>query len=95
MQQHTIQLVQAVARDPQVRLAEPVTLGLGKGEHIALVGPNGSGKSLLVDLLTGRYPLMEGTPQYDFSPSPTATVYDNLRYIAFRDTYGSADGYYY
>ena len=43
----------------------------------------------------GKYPLREGTLQYDFSPSATQTVYDNVKYIAFRDTYGAADANYY
>ncbi len=30
-----------------------------------------------------------------FSPSLTKTAYDNIKYIAFRDTYGSADANYY
>jgi molybdate transport system ATP-binding protein len=65
------------------------------GEHIAIVGPNGAGKSLLVDMLTGKYPLYEGELSYDFSPSASKAVYDNIKYIAFRDTYGSADANYY
>ena len=32
---------------------------------------------------------------YDFSPSVSPMVYDNIKYIAFRDTYGSADANYY
>ena len=36
-----------------------------------------------------------GTIEYDFSPSATQTVYDNVKYIAFRDTYGAADANYY
>ena len=55
----------------------------------------GGGKSLFVDTLIGKYPLREGTLQYDFSPSATQTVYDNVKYIAFRDTYGATDANYY
>lgn len=85
-----------VARNPLVRLGKPVTVAFGADEQIAVVGPNGSGKSLFVDMLMGKYPLREGTLRYDFSPSVTQTVYDNVKYIAFRDTYGAADnGYYY
>ena len=84
-----------VARNPLVRLAKPVTATIGADEHIAIVGPNGSGKSLFVDTLIGKYPLREGALQYDFSPSATQTVYDNVKYIAFRDTYGAADANYY
>ena len=93
--QHTIQLVGAVARNPQVRLAAPASLDLLADEHLAIVGPNGAGKSLFVDLLTGKYPLSAGSLTYDFRPSATTTVYDNIKYIAFRDTYGSADANYY
>ena len=95
MQQHTIHIAGGVARNPLVRLAQPVTLDFPAGEHIAIVGPNGAGKSLLVDMLTGKYPLREGELTYDFSPSATKTAYDNIKYIAFRDTYGSADANYY
>lgn len=93
--QHTITLSQAIARNPQLRLASPVNLQLNDGEQLAIVGPNGAGKSLLVDLLTGKLPLLQGFPEYDFRPSASTQAYDNIRYIAFRDTYGSADANYY
>ncbi len=96
MKQRVIALKGAVARKPEVRLAAPADFVLEAGEHIAIVGANGSGKSLLVDMLTGKYPLKEGVLTYDFSPASTNTVFDNLKYITFRDTYGSADiNYYY
>ncbi|MEL5894872.1 ATP-binding cassette domain-containing protein [Bacteroides sp. GD17] len=95
VQQHTINIAGGVVRNPLVRLSKPVTLDFLAGEHLAIVGPNGAGKSLLVDMLIGKYPLREGELAYDFSPSPTKTVYDNIKYIAFRDTYGAADANYY
>ena len=95
MIQNTISIAGGVTRNPLIRLAQPVTVALSAGEHIAVVGPNGGGKSLLVDTLLGKYPLKEGSLVYDFSPSVTNTVYDNVKYIAFRDTYGAADANYY
>lgn len=95
MAQHTLHIAGGVVRNPLVRLSQSVTLDFLAGEHLAIVGPNGAGKSLLVDMLTGKYPLKEGELIYDFSPSTTHTVYDNIKYIAFRDTYGSADANYY
>lgn len=95
MPQNTICLAEGVARNPLVRLAAPASAAFPADEHIAIVGPNGSGKSLLVDMLIGKYPLKEGSLTYDFSPSASPTAYDNIKYIAFRDTYGSADANYY
>lgn len=89
MIQNTFNIAGGVARNPLVRLATPITATISVGEHIAIVGPNGGGKSLFVDTLIGKYPLREGVLQYDFSPSATQTVYDNVKYIAFRDTYGA------
>lgn len=95
MKQHTISIVGGVARNPLVRLAQPVSIDFSGHEHIAIVGPNGAGKSLFTDMLLGKYPLLAGSLRYDFSPSGTNTVYDNVKYIAFRDTYGAADANYY
>ena len=92
---YTIRLTKAVARNPQVRLAAPVSLELKPDEHIAIAGPNGAGKSLLVDLMTGKYPLSAGRADYCFGSSADQTIYNNVKYIAFRDTYGSTDANYY
>ena len=83
-----------VTRDATAHFAAPLSLLLRKGEHLAIVGPNGAGKSLLVDVLLGRYPLCKGSLEYDFSPSRSQRVYENVKYITFRDTYGSADANY-
>ena len=94
-QTYTIRLAGAVARNPQVRLAAPVDVELKPSEHVAIAGANGAGKSLLVDLMTGRAPLLSGSVAYDFRPSADNTIYNNVKYIAFRDTYGSADTNHY
>ena len=97
MIQHTIQLTEGIARNPQVRLQAPASIDLLDGEHLAVVGSNAGGKSLLVDLLTGRYPLLRGEAiRYDFRPSATTTVYENIRHLTFKDvTYCSQEGNYY
>lgn len=95
MKQKIIELSGAVVRNPLVKLQNPVDFVLFEGEHLAIVGPNGAGKSLLVDIIMGKYPLKEGRAVYNFLPSPTNTVYENVKYIAFRDTYGSVDANYY
>ena len=92
--QSIIKLTDAVARNPLVRLNASASVDFLAGEHIAIVAPNGAGKSLLVDMLTSKFLLREGTLEYDFRPAPTNYAYKNIKYITFRDTYGSSDFYY-
>lgn len=91
---YMVRLQGGVTRDVVARFTAPVSLEILKGEHLAIVGPNGAGKSLLVDILLGRYPLRDGVIEYDFSPSASTRVYENVKYITFRDTYGSDDANY-
>ncbi|KAA6315507.1 ABC transporter ATP-binding protein, partial [termite gut metagenome] len=90
-----IDIAGGVIRNPLVRLSAPIDFILAAGEHVAVVGPNGAGKSLFMDVLTGKQLLKKGTIKYDFSPSPDNTVYNNIKYIAFRDSYGASDANYY
>ena len=92
--QSIIKLTDAVARNPFVRLNAPASVDFCDGEHIAIVAPNGAGKSLLVDMLTGKFLLREGELEYDFRPAATNYAYKNIKYITFRDTYGTSDFYY-
>lgn len=93
--QNIIAIENGVTRNPVYRMREPLNLRIGKGEHVAIVGPNGAGKSLLVDTITGRYPLLMNEVMYDFSPSELKMACDNIKYITFRDSYGDSDATYY
>lgn len=93
--QNIISIENGVTRHPQYRMKEPINLTLAAGEHIAIVGRNGAGKSILVDTMTGKWPLLMNEVKYDFSPSASKMAYENIKYIAFRDSYGDADGNYY
>lgn len=95
MQQRVISVSNGVTRHPLYRMGKPVEFCLNAGEQLAVVGPNGGGKSILIDIITGKYPLLMNEVAYDFSPSSSNLVSDNLRYITFRDSYGDADGSYY
>lgn len=76
-------------------LHSPFSLSLYDGCQYAIVGRNGAGKSLLVDILRGRRSLQIPQPYYDFGSDAKEYVADNIQYIAFRDSYGSADRNYY
>lgn len=93
--QHIIEITNGVPRHPLYRMNHPVNLTIASGEQVAIVGANGSGKSRLVDIITGRYPLLLNEVRYDFSPSPLKLVSENIKYITFRDSYGDSDGSYY
>lgn len=83
-----IRVSRGVCRMPAWRMAEPVDFESRSGEHIAIVGPNAGGKSRLVNIITGRYPLLMHDPEYDFRPSRKPLVSDNIRHITFLDAYG-------
>lgn len=93
--QNIIAIENGVTRHPLYRMKKPINMVLAAGEHIAIVGPNGAGKSILADTITGRWPLLMNEVKYDFSPSLSRMACDNIKYIAFRDSYGDADGNYY
>ena len=93
--QNIISIVDGVTRHPLYRMKEPINLQIAADEHVASVGNNGAGKSLLVDTIIGRYPLLMNEVKYDFTPSESKMVCDNIKYITFRDSYGDSDGSYY
>ena len=93
--QPIIEVFNGVPRHPSYRMNDPVDFVMNPGEQIALVGPNGGGKSRLVDILIGRWPLLQNEVNYHFPSSVSGMVCDNIKYISFRDSYGDADGTFY
>lgn len=89
--QPVIHIKDGIPRHPLYRMKQPVNLTINRGEQIAIVGANGAGKSLLVDIMIGRWPLLMNEVEYDFSPSASSLVSDNIKYITFRDSYGDSD----
>ena len=94
--QKIIEIKGGVARHPLYRMKSPVDFEVLRGEHLAIVGPNGSGKSMLVDMITGAHPLLPMSEvRYDFRPSKAKMLSENIKYMTFRDSYGTTDGTYY
>ena len=89
--QPVIYIKDGVPRHSLYRMKQPVNLSIYKGEQIAIVGPNGAGKSRLIDIMIGRWPLLMNDVEYDFTPSTSSLVSDNIKYITFRDSYGDSD----
>lgn len=95
MKRHVIEIVDGVPRHPLYRMGEPVNFTLDEGEQMAVVGSNGGGKSLLIDIVTGKWPLLQDEVRYDFASVEPTLVYDQIKYITFRDSYGDADNHLY
>ena len=77
--QPVIHIKDGIPRHPLYRMKQPVNLTINRGEQIAIVGANGAGKSLLVDIMIGRWPLLMNEVEYDFSPSASSLVSDNIK----------------
>lgn len=90
-----ISLHNALGRLPQTRMYAPVNFELGEGEHVAILGPNGGGKSALLDLITGKNLLMQGSIEYDFGPGVKPSAYCNIVQLTFEDALGSVEKPYY
>ena len=93
--QNIVEIENGVTRHPLYRMKQPVNLTIAAGEQIAIAGENAGGKSRLVDIITGKYPLLMNEVHYDFSPSPLKLASENIKYITFRDSYGDSDTTYY
>ena len=96
MKRAVIHIENGVPRHPDHRMPEPVTLDIYEGEQVAILGPNGSGKTRLVEILTGRWPLLYGNEvKYDFGEANSRLVSENIKVMTFRDSYGDSDTTYY
>jgi molybdate transport system ATP-binding protein len=93
--QRIIDIKDGQTGNPAYRMARPLNLAIYDGEQVAIVGDNAAGKTRLVEALAGVNPVQGTALRYDFSPSPLRLVGENVKYIAFRDTYDGADNNYY
>ena len=71
-----------VMGEEEVRALAGVTLGIERGEHVAVIGPSGSGKSTLMNILGGLDRPSGGA--YDFEGDAVAT-FDDDRLADFRN----------
>ncbi|MFR9640586.1 MAG: ATP-binding cassette domain-containing protein [Rikenellaceae bacterium] len=93
---YIVKIENGQTRQPQFKLGAPLNLSIKSGEQLAIVGPNGGGKSIITGIITGSHPLRGAGVEYDFGAGASSSVYDNIKYIAFRDSYGAStdSGYY-
>jgi len=90
-----IKITNGITRHPLYRFNEPINLEINHNEQIAIIGDNAAGKNILIDTITARYPLLQNEVEYEFSNSISNAVYDNIKHITFRDSYGDSEFLYY
>lgn len=88
---YTIKLTGGIACNETYRFRQPINLCIQQGQQVAIIGPNASGKSLLVNTLLRQYPLIDNR-QVEYGCGISGS---DIRFIAFRDSYGSADSTYF
>ncbi len=91
-----IEIVDGVARQSRYQQPlRPINLRIDQGEQIALVGANGSGKSIIASVIAGSIPLKGEGVKYNFGEGRSTRISENIVHLAFRDSYGTANGGYY
>ncbi|MFR9608345.1 MAG: ATP-binding cassette domain-containing protein, partial [Rikenellaceae bacterium] len=90
-----IEITDGEARQPQYQLPHPINIAIARGEQIAIIGANGAGKSIIVGAMIGAIPLKGLGTRYNFGEGKSQKVSENVKYLAFRDSYGTADKSYY
>jgi len=71
-----------VMGEEEVQALAGITLGIDRGEHVAITGPSGSGKSTLMNILGGLDRPSSGA--YDFESEPVA-LFDDDQLADFRN----------
>ncbi len=94
-QVNIIEITDGSARQPQYQLPQPINIAIARGEHVAIVGPNGSGKSIIIGAMIGAIPLKGLGVQYNFGAGESTKPSEQIKHLAFRDSYGTADKSYY
>ncbi len=74
------------------RFNQPISLRMYDDENWIIYGTNGSGKTYLIKTILSSYILSQGKINYDFTPSPTTRISDNILYLTFHDQYSTQMG---
>lgn len=90
-----VEIRSGIAANEAFAMAEPVDMTIFSGEQIAVIGDNAAGKTRFVEMISATNRLQGNTISYDFYPSTRHYVSDNVKYVAFKDSYGTADAGYY
>lgn len=90
-----VEITNGVPRVGKPFFREAVNLNIAHGEQLAIMGANASGKGMLVSMITGEEPLKGEGIKYFFGQDASPWVSDNIKHIAFRDSYGAGDKNYY
>lgn len=92
---NTIEIINGIPRQEEHIFCKPINLTIAPKEQVAIIGNNGVGKRVLTEIILGSQPLKGEGVHYNFPNSKSLWVSDNIKHIAFKDSYGIADKEYY
>lgn len=95
MESRVVEIVGTQMRQGGQQIEGLERVSINRGECIAIVGNNGSGKSTLAGVIAGRIPMVGTGVRYNFGEDAHPMLYQNIKEITFRDSYGIDDKEYY
>ena len=90
---HHLSVRNAVSMMPRMAMDAPINIEIENGCTLCVIGANGAGKTILTSILTGDYPLKEGSVMIDGQ----RVTHGDIITLSFRDIYSAAqlrDMYY-
>ena len=62
-----------------LKVLQGISLGVARGEKLAIFGHNGAGKTTLLKCILGQHPDFTGSIKFDGAPIPRGKVHQNAR----------------
>ena len=90
--EHTLLSLDNVVTKSASPFHHPLSLQMKGNEHWIIYGNNASGKTFLVKTIMSSFLLLKGKITYDFFPSSSQRISENVLYLTFHDQYSNQTG---
>ena len=90
--EHTILNIDNAVTKSSYPFRQPISLQMKGDEHWIIYGNNASGKTFLIKTIMSSFMLSQGKISYDFFPSVSQRISENILYLTFHDQYSNQTG---